>query len=90
MSINHDWRYYNIINPDNRGDGSDGYDGCRDSACGINNDDAIVVSASNQPEINTYIIEKDLGTTPEAVIPITAVTSAKSGNPDKINNNLKN
>jgi hypothetical protein len=49
-----------------------------------------VVSASNQPEINTYIIEKDLGTTPEAVIPITAVTSAKSGNPDKINNNLKN
>jgi len=38
----------------------------------------IMVSASNQPEINSNITEEGQGTTPEAVIAITAVTLVES------------
>jgi hypothetical protein len=46
---------------------SDGSDCSRDSAKNIIENDAIIVTTSNQPEINTNIMNKVQDTTPEAV-----------------------
>ena len=62
-----------------------GYDGSRDSASDIE----IVITTSNQSEIDINIIEGEQGIIPGAVTPITTVTSIKSGNHDKIDKNLK-
>jgi len=61
------WCYddYNV-NSDNHGDG---YDGSRDTAKDIENNNDIVITASNQSEIDTNIIERGQGTT-QAIRPI--------------------
>ena len=64
----------------NDGDGSDGYDGSRDSASGISDSNVIVATAINQLEISSDIKEEGQGTIPEAVTAVTAVTSAVSEN----------
>jgi hypothetical protein len=51
MSINYD------VNPENGGDGSDGSDGSGDSASNINDKGALVLTPSNQSEINSNITE---------------------------------
>jgi hypothetical protein len=52
MSINYD------VNPENDGDGSDG---SRYSASNINDKDALVLTPSNQSEINSNITEEGQG-----------------------------
>jgi hypothetical protein len=73
MSINYD------VTSENNSDGSDGYDGARDSASNINNNDAISITP-NQSEIKSNIIEEGQGATSRAVTAVTAVTSTMSGN----------
>ena len=58
MSIN-----YDVTSEIDR-DGCDGYDGSRDSAHDINDNDPIAVTPSNQSEINSNFIE-GLGATQE-------------------------
>ena len=55
-------RNYNSA-PENDDDGSDGYDGSRDSA----GDNVIVATATNQREISFNIIEKGHSTIPGAI-----------------------
>ncbi len=60
MSMN----YGNNVAPAKDSDGSDGCDGSRDSASDTDDNDAIVVTASNQQDIRTNIIDKVQGITP--------------------------
>jgi hypothetical protein len=72
-------RNYNA-DPENDGDGSDVYDGSRDSANDIIDNNYIVVSTTKQQEINPNIIEEGQGTISGAITAVTAVTSTVSGN----------
>lgn len=65
-------RNYNSA-PQNDDDGSDGYDGSRDSA----GDNVIIATATNKQEISSNIVEEGQGAIAGAV---TAVTSVESGN----------
>lgn len=76
MSRNYD----NNSNPENDGDGSEGYDGSRHSASDIIDNGAVVVTTSNQQQIRSNTIDKGQGAIPGAVTAVTAVTSAESGN----------
>jgi hypothetical protein len=67
--------------PENGGDGCDGYDGSRDTAHDVNDNNSIVITASNQPESNTEIIEEGLCTTSGAIIAVTAVRLETGNNP---------
>ncbi|HEY7078757.1 MAG TPA: hypothetical protein VH500_03585 [Nitrososphaeraceae archaeon] len=53
--------YDNNVNPDNHHDGSDGYDGSRDSASDTNDNSSIVVSATNPQEISPNSVEEGQG-----------------------------
>ena len=64
-------RNYNSA-PENDDDGSDGYDGSRDSA----GDNVIIATATNRQEISPNIVEEGQGAIAGAV---TAVTSADTG-----------
>ena len=59
---------------------SDGSDCSRDSAKVIIENDAIIVTASNQPEIISNFIDKGPGIIAEAVTAITAVISVEFEN----------
>jgi hypothetical protein len=52
----------------------------RDTAIDIYDNNAIVIAASNQSEINTNTIECGQGTTPEAFTAFTAFTVEETGN----------
>ena len=70
--------YDNNVAPAKDSDGSDGYDGSRDSARDVNDNNVIVVTATNQQEIGSNIMEKGQGTIPGAVTAVTAVTAVHS------------
>lgn len=71
--------YDNNVNRENDSDCSDGYDGSRGSASDINDNNPMVMTATNQ-ENSSNTIEKGQGTVPGAVTPVTAVTPSESGN----------
>ena len=54
--------YGNNVNRENVSDGCDGSDGSNGSAHNINDSNLIVMTATNQEEINYNIIEKGQGT----------------------------
>ena len=54
--------------------------GDRDTATDIDDNNAIVITASNQSEINPNTIECGQGTTPEAFTAFTAFTVEETGN----------
>lgn len=66
--------------PENGSEGCEGCEGSRDTAIDIDDNNAIVIAASNQSEINTNTTEWGQSTTPEAFTAFTAFTVEETGN----------